>query len=220
MASSRFLELAKRTGQTAGRIVEVGYIKPTLSMAPFVGAVFGLISLKNGYKYSREKERCIPRAVVHGVLNGATGSLFAYGMTWIAIPAVVGGVTLWAIGDAQIVEGDGATTTETKNTSGFIIKNKTRKTTTTRKTTIKRTAIDGVDMNALSEEERQLIDKAFDIVEKHRQQSKDDAARDVVDWNDLSEQRQAKWDDATAREQELIDDGALTDLSQAYKEEA
>jgi hypothetical protein len=129
------------------------------------------------------------------VLNGATGGLFAYGMTWIAIPAVVGGVTMWAIGDAKFVtttEGD-TTTTEVENASGFHISNKSRK------TTIKQTAIDGVDMNALSEEERQLIDKAFDIVDKHRQ---------------------AKWNDTTVREQELIDDEALTDLSQAYKEEA
>ena len=201
MASSRFLELAKRTGCTANRIVEVGYIKPTLAGAPFVAGLFGLISAKNGYEYSREKERCIPRAIAHGAINGATGGLFAYGMSWIIIPSAVGAVTLWAIGDAKVVtttEG-GTTTTEVDNASGFTITNKTRKTSATKKTTIKQTAIDGVDMNALSEEERQHIDRAFDIVEKHRQ---------------------VKWDDTTMKEQELIDDGALIDLSQAYREEA
>jgi len=47
-------------------------------------------------------------------------------------------------------EGD-TTTTEVENASGLTIMNKTRKTTTTKKTTIKQTAIDGVDMNDLSQ---------------------------------------------------------------------
>jgi len=146
MASSRILQFAKRA-------VEVGYIKPTLGIAPYVGGFFGLGCIKNGYDYSRNKERCIPRALVHGVINGVTGGLFAYGMTWVVVPAMIGGFTMWAIGDMEFVvtkEGD-TTTTEVENASGLTIMNKTRKTTTTKKTTIKQTAIDGVDMNDLSQ---------------------------------------------------------------------
>lgn len=94
MASSRILQFAKRA-------VEVGYIKPTLGIAPYVGGFFGLGCIKNGYDYSRNKERCIPRALVHGVMNGVTGGLFAYGMTWVVVPAMIGGFTMWAIGDRE-----------------------------------------------------------------------------------------------------------------------
>lgn len=177
MASSRILQFAKRTGHTAKRAVEVGYIKPTLEIAPYVGGFFGLVCIKNGYNYSRNKERCIPRALVHGAINGVTGGLFAYGMTWFVVPAMIGGFTMWAIGDMEFVvtkEGD-TTTTEVENASGFTIMNKTRKTTTTKKT-----AIDGVDMDDLNEAERQHIDQAFDIIEKRRQ---------------------AKWEDVTVYEQ-------------------
>jgi hypothetical protein len=49
MATSRFFDLTKRTGQTVGRAVEIGYIKPTLKIAPFVAGFFGLGCIKNGY---------------------------------------------------------------------------------------------------------------------------------------------------------------------------
>ena len=166
MPYSRYLELAKRTSQIAKRSVEIDYIKPTLTIAPYVGGFFGLMSIKNGYDYSGNRGRCIPRSLVHGVINGATSGLFTYGITWIAIPAVVGGATMWAIGDVQFVvtkEGE-TTTTEVENSSGFVIKNTTRKTTNT-----KNSAIDGIDMNDLSEAERQHFDQAFDIIEKHQQ---------------------------------------------------
>jgi len=157
--------VATTAGRTTRKVVKTGYIKPTLAVAPFVGGLFGLVSLKNGYEWSREKGRGIPRSVVHGIINGACGGLCAYGITWIAIPVVVSGGTLWAIGDAEIVtttEDDTTTTTEVENAPGFTIKSTTRKT---------------------------------------------------------KQQGETKWDDATVRE-ELIDDGALTDPSQAYKEEA
>lgn len=72
MTSSRILQFAKRTGHIAKRVVEVGYIKPTLKIAPYVGGFIGLGCIKNGYNYSRDKERCIPRAIAHGAINGVT----------------------------------------------------------------------------------------------------------------------------------------------------
>ena len=103
---------------------------------------------------------------------------------------------MWAIGDAEVV-----TTTE------GIIRNKTQKTGTTKK------IVNNIDYNDLSEKEQKQFDDAIAAADVAI-----DKAGETIDM--VNGRRQAKWNDATLREQELIDDGALTDLSQAYKEEA